>query len=246
MRTNAHQKSPGLSLIPALCILAGLLSGCGGIQSSLATGGAEAESIAKLFWIMTSAGAIIWLGMMALAIYAAQTKGGEERRPFARRLVVLGGVIPAVVLFALLLFGLRMLPSLIAHAPAGAMKVTVSGELWWWRVRYEAPGTEPFEVANEIWLPEGEPVEFLLKSNNVIHSFWVPSLAGKMDLIPGRVNHLTMHPKKSGVYRGACAEYCGRAHAQMNFYVVVKPKAEFERWLKAQSGPARLAETVEP
>ncbi len=246
MKTKAHRKSSVLSLTSAFCSLASVLTGCGGIQSSLATGGAEAESIANLFWIMTAIGAAIWLGMMALAIYAAQSKGGEERRPFAHRLIVFGGVIPAIVLFALLLFGLQILPSLIAHAPAGAMKVTVSGELWWWRVRYEAPGTEPFEVANEIWLPEGEPVEFLLKSNNVIHSFWVPSLAGKMDLIPGRVNHLTMHPTRSGVYRGACAEYCGRAHAQMNFYVVVKPKAEFERWLKAQSGPANLAEAVEP
>ncbi len=246
MRNNVHRKSPDQSLIFVLWLPAISFTGCGGIQSSLATAGAEAESIANLFWIMTAVGAAIWLGMMALAIYAAQSKGGEQRRPFARRLVVLGGVIPAIVLFALLVFGLRMLPSLIAHAPANSMKVTVSGELWWWRVRYEVPGTEPFEVANEIWLPEGEPVEFLLKSNNVIHSFWVPSLAGKMDMIPGRVNHLTMHPKKSGVYRGACAEYCGRAHAQMNFYVVVKPKAEFDRWLKAQAGPASVAEAVEP
>lgn len=184
--------------------------------------------------------------MMGLAIYAAQSKGGEHRRPFARKLIVLGGVIPAIVLFALLVYGLRVLPSLIAHAPASAMKVTVFGEQWWWRVRYEAPGTEPFELANEIWLPEGEAVEFILRSNNVIHSFWVPSLAGKMDLIPGRVNHLTIHPQRSGVYRGACAEYCGRAHAQMNFYVVVKPKAEFDRWLKAQSGSASLAASVEP
>lgn len=223
-----------------------IATGCGGIQSSLSTAGAEAESIASLFWMMTGSGAVIWLAMMGLAIYAAQSKGGEHRRPFARKLIVLGGVIPAIVLFALLVYGLRVLPSLIAHAPASAMKVTVFGEQWWWRVRYEAPGTEPFELANEIWLPEGEAVEFILRSNNVIHSFWVPSLAGKMDLIPGRVNHLTIHPQRSGVYRGACAEYCGRAHAQMNFYVVVKPKAEFDRWLKAQSGSASLAASVEP
>jgi len=242
MRNIAPRNSCGLSLILALSIA----TGCGGIQSSLSTAGAEAESIASLFWMMTGSGAVIWLAMMGLAIYAAQSKGGEHRRPFARKLIVLGGVIPAIVLFALLVYGLRVLPSLIAHAPASAMKVTVFGEQWWWRVRYEAPGTEPFELANEIWLPEGEAVEFILRSNNVIHSFWVPSLAGKMDLIPGRVNHLTIHPQRSGVYRGACAEYCGRAHAQMNFYVVVKPKAEFDRWLKAQSGSASLAASVEP
>jgi cytochrome c oxidase subunit 2 len=241
MKIIAHRNSSGLSLLLALSSI----TGCGGIQSSLSTAGAEAERIANLFWVMTGAGAAIWVGVMALAVYSAQSQGGEVRKPFARRLIVLGGVIPAIVLFALLVFGLGMLPSLTAHAPEGAMKITVFGEQWWWRVRYEAPGTEAFELANEIWLPEGEPVEFILRSNNVIHSFWVPSLAGKMDLIPGRTNHLTIHPTRSGVYRGSCAEYCGRAHAQMNFYVVVKPKAEFENWLKAQAGPANLTEAVE-
>src|SRR5690349_20648323 len=129
MKIIAYRNSSGLSLFLALSSL----TGCGGIQSSLSTAGVEAESIAKLFWIMTGAGAIVWVGMMGLAIYAAQSTGGEDKRPFARRLIVLGGVIPAIVLLALLVFGLRMLPSLIAHAPAGAMKVTVYGEQWWWR-----------------------------------------------------------------------------------------------------------------
>lgn len=184
---------------------------------------------------------VIWAGVVALGIYAVRTQPRAEERRRATLMIVGGGaVFPTVVLTALLIYGLWMLPPLVARAPEGSLRVSVAGEQWWWRVRYLLPGGEAIETANEIRLPVDEPVEFVLESSNVIHSFWIPSLGGKRDMIPGRVTHLTLNPTKTGVFRGACAEYCGTAHALMSFYVTVSEKAEFAEWLDAQ---ARVAET---
>ena len=150
-------------------------------------------------------------------------------------------VVPTLVLTVLLVFGLWMLPPMLAPAPEGSLKVTVTGEQWWWRVSYERPGHEPVDLANELYLPAGEPVQFILKSSDVIHAFWIPSLAGKRDMIPGRVVRLAVTPKRTGVYRGACAEYCGTSHALMNFFVKVVEKDEFERWFEGQASGAVTA-----
>jgi cytochrome c oxidase subunit 2 len=114
----------------------------------------------------------------------------------------------------------------------------VTGRQWWWRVRYPTPDGTPVELANEIRLPLGEPVEFLLESDDVIHSFWIPSLGGKVDMIPGRTTRLALLPTRAGVFRGICAEYCGSAHARMSFDVTVVEQAEFEDWLQRQRTPA--------
>jgi cytochrome c oxidase subunit 2 len=140
---------------------------------------------------------------------------------------------------------LAPLPALLAPAPGGSLKITVLGEQWWWRVQYQSAGGDPIVLANEIRLPVGEPVEFRLESPDVIHSFWIPSLAGKIDMIPGRVTRLSLTPTRTGVFRGACAEYCGTSHAWMSFYVVVEEKTAFDRWLTNQKAPARpLSEPV--
>ncbi|WP_197470862.1 hypothetical protein [Sulfitobacter sp. HI0054] len=97
--------------------------------------------------------------------------------------------------------------------------------------------------ANEIWIPLGKRTEILLGSPDVIHSFWVPPLAGKMDAIPGRVNRLILEPTEVGVFNGACAEFCGTAHAQMGFRVVVVPETEFTEYVRAQAQPAAVPES---
>jgi cytochrome c oxidase subunit 2 len=216
-----------------------LIASCGGPQSSLSPAGRSAERIADLFWWMLAGLIVIWLGVMILAIWAARARNDSDRRPQARRLILSGAIIPAVVLCGLLIYGLALLPELTESPPAGTLRVVVHGEQWWWRVRYEPPGGEAFELANEVRLPLGEKVEFLLHSNNVIHSFWIPSLGGKMDMIPGRVNRLVLHPTKTGVYRGVCAEYCGTAHAKMAFQVIVESPDAFRNWLVRQAAPAR-------
>ncbi len=155
-------------------------------------------------------------------------------------LIIVGGgvVVPTLVLAVLLIFGLAMLPGLVAPAPAGSLIISVDGELWWWRVRYPSSTGEGVSLANEIHLPVGETVEFQLESDNVIHSFWIPSLGGKVDMLPGRVTRLALTPTRTGVFRGVCAEYCGDSHALMKFDVVVESKADFNRWLAHQSQPS--------
>jgi cytochrome c oxidase subunit 2 len=206
------------------------------IQSALAPAGVESARMAALFWWMAGGALLIWIAVIALALYCAAP---DRRKPDARLLIVGGGVVvPVVVLGALLIYGLTMLPPLVARAPAGALQVAVLGEQWWWRVRYLRDGLDAIELANELRLPVGERVQLRLDSDNVIHSFWVPSLGGKMDMIPGRTTYLSLQPTQTGVFRGVCAEYCGASHAQMAFYVEVMERAAFERWLAHQATAA--------
>lgn len=201
--------------------------------------GRGAERIAELFWWMTGGAVVIWAAVVTLSLYAAYWKPRPVEARRTRRLVVLGGaVFPTVVLAALLAYGLAMLPSLLREAPPGSLRIEVTGEQWWWRVRYLPPGGEPVELANELWLPVGEPVQLDLSSPDVIHSLWIPSLGGKMDLIPGRRTHLALEPTRLGTYRGLCAEYCGASHAFMLFTVRVVEEGEYARWLALQASPA--------
>lgn len=214
-------------------------SACTGVQSSLDPAGNEAGQITKLFWVMTTGAIIVWLGVIALLVYAVRLRPESFTRRKANWMIVGGGVVmPLTVLTVLLLYGLAPIPALLAPAPPGSLRIEVSGEQWWWRVRYSPAGQDPITVANEIRLPVGEPVEFHLESPDVIHSFWIPPLGGKMDMIPGRKTRLVLTPSRTGTFRGVCAEYCGASHALMAFAVVVQEKEEFTAWLAHQSGPA--------
>jgi cytochrome c oxidase subunit II len=238
-RANGRRGSSGL--LVAFASLA--IAGCEGKQSGLAPAGRGASRIADLFWVMTIGGAMIWALVVALALYATYATRPSLDRRRGRLLVVGGGVVfPVVVLAILLTHSLVTLPDFLALAPEGATKIEVTGLQWWWRVRYVSQEGGPVELANEIHLPVGEPAQLELDSADVIHSFWVPSLGGKVDMIPGRRTRLRLDPTKPGVYRGACAEYCGASHAFMAFYVVVEERAAFDRWLAEQSKPARAPE----
>jgi cytochrome c oxidase subunit 2 len=146
--------------------------------------------------------------------------------------------VPLIVLTVLLSYGLLMIPSMVARAPEGSVQIAVTGEQWWWRVRYTSADGRAVDVANEVRLPVGEPVQFRLDSDNVIHSFWIPAIGGKMDMIPGRVTWLALEATRSGYYRGACAEYCGGSHALMAFDVEVTGREAFDAWLDHQAQPA--------
>jgi cytochrome c oxidase subunit 2 len=217
------------------------LVACDGPQSALAPAGEAAERIAELFWWMTGFAAVIWIVVIMLTVYAVEVP--PERHNWRRRnLLIIGGgaIVPTITIAVLAVFGLAPIPALLAPAPEGSLRITVSGEQWWWRVRYQPATGEPVVLANEIRLPVGEAVEFRLESPDVIHSFWIPSLGGKIDMIPGRITRIALTPTKTGVFRGACAEYCGTAHALMNFTVVVEEKAAFDRWLAHQRTPASI------
>ena len=218
------------------------LGGCYGPQSTLVQAGTGAAVIAELFWWMLWGAAFIWVLVIGLAIYATRVRPRAHNPRLATGLIVGGGVIfPTVVLAGLLTYGLMLIPELRAPAPADALRIAVSGERWWWRVRYQTPQGGTVELANEIRLPVGQPVALHLTSPDVIHSFWVPSLGGKVDMIPGRTTELVLEPTRTGRFRGACAEYCGTAHALMNFVVVVMEPDDFAAWLARQgedAGPA--------
>jgi cytochrome c oxidase subunit II len=200
--------------------------------------GSPADGIATLFWWMAAGSVVIWIGVLALAIYVVRAVPNDARERQAKQLIVAGAAIPTVVLAALLAYGLLLLPRALQPAPPETLRVWVHGEQWWWRIRYEPADSAPFVLANEIRLPVGRPVEFLLESDNVIHSFWVPSLGGKMDLIPGRTNRLLLRPTRTGTFAGMCAEFCGRAHATMRLTVIVLPVDQFQRWVVAQAAVA--------
>ncbi len=123
----------------------------------------------------------------------------------------------------------------LSEAEAGDLTIKINGQQWWWQVSYIDPDpTRSFDAANEVHIPVGRNVRLQLEAGDVIHSFWVPSLAGKQDLIPGRVNELTIHADQPGVYRGQCAEFCGLQHSHMAVLVIAENPADYERWADAQ------------
>lgn len=208
------------------------------IQSALVTAGPNAEAIGILSWTMFAGAAAIMLlvvALTALAIFGGRRRGWMANRSFV---IGFGVAFPVIVLSVLLTYGLMIAGRSAAREPP-KLRIEVVGERWWWRVHYLDPqGERPLVTANEIAIPVGEPVEFVLRTNDVIHSFWVPSLGGKLDMIPGRINRYQLSAERPGVYRGQCAEYCGAQHALMAFYVIAMESDRFPAWLEDQKGPA--------
>jgi cytochrome c oxidase subunit II len=258
-RRAAGRPAPSPRLAILALLLGAALAGCegtllGGAQSALAPAGRGAERIALLFWSMSGGAIVIWLAVVALSLWAGlrpRAGPGEENRDRASWLLIIGGgiALPTVVLAALLAWGLSMLPAFLAPAPPGSLKIEVTATQWWWRVRYlldERAGGGTVELANELRLPVGESVELELRSPDVIHSLWIPSLGGKVDMIPGRTTRLVLEPTRTGVFRGVCAEYCGASHALMAFTVVVEERDAFARWLAAEARPAAQPSDAAP
>jgi cytochrome c oxidase subunit 2 len=195
--------------------------------------------LAELFVSLAAGATVIWCGSVGVVLYAIYTRRERTFRTAGSWLIGGAGVaLPVVVLTGTLWYGLGLLPPLLPAPDKGRLEIEVTGEQWWWRVRYLPPGDAPVELANEIHLPAGDPVELTLLSDNVIHSLWIPPLGGKADMIPGRRTRLALEPTEPGIYRGVCAEYCGTSHALMAFRVVVRERPEFQAWLAAQRAPA--------
>jgi cytochrome c oxidase subunit 2 len=218
------------------------LSACDGPQSAFVAAGRDAAHIAHLYSVMTVGALIVWAAVVGIAVYVVRVRQSPQATAVGQRaadlLVVGGGVAaPIIVLGALIAYGMPLLPVVLKEGSAGGLSIHVTAKQWWWRVEYQTPAG-PVETANELRLPVGERVELQLSSPDVIHSFWVPALAGKTDMIPGRVTRIALEPIRTGAFRGVCAEYCGASHALMAFSVVVAEPAAFRAWLDVQARPA--------
>lgn len=251
MHAPDGRRWPMARLAALICAMT-LLSACRGPQSTFAGAGVESASVEQLFWWMLGGAVIVWILVIGLSVYVTKAHPGAFEEKHGVRLIVWGGcVFPVMVLTVLLVLGLRMMPDF--RAPGEGPRIAVSGERFWWRIFYDSPGEpgvarslpmEGTESANELWLPVGVRTEILLGSPDVIHSFWVPAIAGKTDTIPGRVNRIVLEPTREGLYNGVCAEFCGTAHAQMLFRVrVVSPQA-YADYVTAQAEPAAV--TADP
>jgi cytochrome c oxidase subunit 2 len=218
-----------------------LLGGCGrDVQSVLAPKGIQAGQIAELAWLLFGFGAVV-LAIVIAAAWLAIRGSVRSRRILAQEnaVIALGIAFPAVTLTLLLGYGVWLMRSHLdlARDPS-AIGIEVTGEQWWWRVTYSGPGGVPIASANEIRIPVGMPVAFTLKAADVIHSFWIPSLGGKVDMIPDRATHLRLTAERPGIYRGQCAEYCGGPHALMAMEVVAMPASDYAAWLARAAKPA--------
>jgi cytochrome c oxidase subunit 2 len=227
-----------LRQLSLLGLAVGALSGCGGPQSALVTAGRDARQIADLFNVMAIGALAVWAAVVIVAIYAIRARESHSQRA-ANLLIIGGGVVaPTIVLGALIAYGMPLVPAVLRVGTDGDVSIRVTAKQWWWRVQYRTP-SGAIETANELRLPVGQRLDLQLMSLDVIHSFWVPSLAGKMDMIPGRLTRLALEPTRTGTFRGACAEYCGASHALMAFSVVVMEREAFLQWLEGQRRPAQ-------
>ncbi len=211
-----------------------------GIQSALDPQGPHAEVIAEIALVLFVGGLVIFVAVVALAAYAVFGSRELTARLPENALIISGGlVLPAVVLGVLLIYTIVRTAALAGEADERPLRIEVTGHQRWWRIAYLDPAGETDVVtANELRLPAGRDAVLTLASADVIHSFWVPALGGKMDLIPGRTNKLRVRAERAGRWRGQCAEYCGGPHGLMAFDVVVETPEGFARWLEAQRRPA--------
>lgn len=249
MRLRSLARAAALSL---------LLGGCQyqRYQSDFGAAGVEDRDFLTLFWIflgvcgfMYALVIIFMLVGIARSRRAAEANVVETGRhhrshPLMRSTLIGWTALIGVGLAALAVASFFADRSMAKAATNEKLSVTLTGNQWWWDIRYNSGDpSKMLRTANELHLPVGVPTRIILNSSDVIHSFWVPSLAGKQDLIPGRENDITVVPKVTGMFRGQCAEYCGTQHAHMSLVVVVESYPDFINWWHHQLEPAPQPKT---
>ena len=225
-----------------------------GIQNAINPAGPQADNIAWLWWLMFVVCAAVFVLVMIALLLSIKNRTREpqfaaapilephpEQERRRRNVVVTAVVITALILFVFLIASFsagRSMSESMSEDPASknGLTIDVTGFQWWWEFRYpDVDASNIFTTANEVHIPVGVPVTLNLRANDVIHSFWVPNLAGKKDLIPGKANTIWLQANKPGVYRGQCAEYCGLQHAHMAFWVVAESQEQFNAWRQNQT-----------
>ena len=225
--------------------------------SYLESAGKAADTILPLTWFTLIVSILVCVVIGALLYFGVRrARPSDDPRnmqsiPIARgasghNWIAIGLMVSAIPLAATLVWTLVALAA-VAGPPANpALTIDVTGRQWWWDVKYvSAQPSGEFATANEIHIPVGVPVLVRLHGGDVIHSFWVPQLAGKTDAIPGQTNLSWLQANHPGTFRGQCTEYCGLQHARMSFLVIAQTPADFQRWRQAQLAPAVAAATPE-
>ena len=220
-----------------------IFSGCGGSQSALDPGGPQAGRIAQLWWLLLAVSTVVFIVVVAIMLAAVVRSERADRITSERQMtsVVTGAtVITTVILFVLLIASLSTGKALSVFANGkDVVQIEVTGHQWWWEVRYpNSIASQIVTTANEIHIPVGRPVIIKGMAQDVIHSFWVPNLQGKRDLIPSRVTTISIQADRPAIFRGQCAEFCGLQHAHMSFLVIAESASRFSAWLDDQRGPA--------
>jgi len=254
--TNRSRRRKLLLAAVGLAILAFVVVGCGpdNGQNSLRPKGTEAEKIDNLFWPVLVVAFIVGIFIFAAVLYCAiryRRRAGNERprQVHGNTALEIGWtLIPAVILAVIAVPTVSLIFQLNEDPPPNALDVTVVAKQWWWQFDYPASkGSTKVVTANELHVPTGREISIDLSACdaslpggcNVIHSFWVPELNGKRDVVPGHNNHTFFTIDKPGTYLGQCAEYCGLSHANMRFRVIAQSPSDFEDWLAGQQdGPA--------
>jgi cytochrome c oxidase subunit 2 len=227
-----------------------LLAGCNGVQSITGGQGAESTGFNSLFTIFNVVAGIAFVAVMVFLAAAILRRRGsrDDRIPEPDAVPSREGGLNKLFLVwvgfvAIGLAGLSVASwlgdrSAVAAAANPTIDITMTARQWWWQADYSgAEANQGFTTANELHLPVGVTARITLRSSDVIHSFWIPNLAGKQDMIPGRQNDIIITPTVEGVYRGQCAEFCGLQHAHMAFDVIVESPEAFARWRAAQLAP---------
>jgi cytochrome c oxidase subunit 2 len=240
-RGGGERPAPRVLVAASGLALVFALAGCsGGAQSAIGASGDGARRVEGLWWLFFWISMAVFAEVMFLLGWALL----RRRRPTARikggdaigYVGVLGVAVPFVILASVYGVGLHDLDALASPPGKAAVTVDVVGHRYWWEVRYpDQPGAV---TANEIHIPAGESVRIRLRTADVNHSFWVPQLMPKTDLIAGKVNETWLRADKTGRYRGQCAEYCGQQHAFMALLVIAEPPAVFQAWLQRTAQPA--------
>ena len=219
-----------------------ILSACGDNSANFTQPAGEiAKQQSDIFWFILVVATIIfvvvtgWL-LISIVRFRARPDSAAARQIHGNSAVEIAWTVaPSLVLFLVLAFTIKTMFALAQPASSTTLQVQAIGHQWWWEFRY--PG-QNVVTADELHVPLNTVVQVSLISDNVIHSFWVPSIAGKMDVIPGHDNVLWFRVQRAGTYRGECTEYCGEQHAHMDFIVVAESQDSYQAWLTGQQGPA--------
>jgi cytochrome c oxidase subunit 2 len=217
-------------------------------QSSLDPVGPLAANIARLWWFALAVATVVYLLVIAATCWALARARRRERRAElldagseGRMTTTVTWSIAATVVILLVFLGydLSVGRTLSPVPRLHPLTIEVTGHMWWWEVQYADTAVhDRFTTANEIHVPVGQPVLFLLSSTDVIHSMWVPNLAGKKDLIPGYTQSFWFQADTAGTYRGQCAEFCGHQHAKMGMFIIAEPLEQYQTWVATQRDTA--------